>query len=283
MHDLRPHLERRAANLGPPRLENGSLVALKKVDPKTPKRDEQLEIGHVNDDGTVGLHPIHADGTVDKANIVMTDQVKLQNTFKLVDTSSRLSKWDALSCAPPTLGPEFWQSVAKQAIVAASFQHRNCPEGSIYIQRKPTVKVVVASVPTSPFVLLPCPSVVKKGKEVGPIHLTVSANPPVVFNIEKPDMEMLQVLDFWRMRRSPEKDHSNMELSMVEVTCPLPKLAKGFPKSVVVQVPTAIPFTTIAPGDELVLHAPVKQKEAKVEKLLPVMQEPLAKKPRTVE
>ena len=261
----------------------GAIVEPKKVDPKTPKRNVQLEIGHVNDDGTIGLHPLHANGTVDKENVVMTDQVKLQTTYKSVDGSSRLSKWVGLSDAPPTIGPDFWLSAAMQAIVAASHLHRNCPAGNIYVQQKPIVKVVVAEVPSEDFVFTPYPAVVKKGKEISPIHMTVETNPSVVFNIEKPDMDMLQVLEFWRMRRSPETDHSNMEISMVEVTCPLPKLGRGAPKSVVVKVPTAVPFKRIAPEDELVLYIPAKQKEQKVEKLLPVMQEPAMKKPRTAE
>ena len=260
----------------------GAIVAPKKVDPKEPKADEQMEIGHVNDDGTIGLHPLCADGSTNKAKVVMTDQVKLQTMYKSVDDTARLSKWVELSSEPPTVGQEFWLSVATQAIVVASYQHRKCPAGSIYIQKKPTVKVVVASVPTCNFVLTPHPAVVKKGKETSHIHLTVEAIPPVVFNIEKPDMEMLQVLEFWRMRRSTEKENANMQISMVEVVCPLPKL-KGMPKSVTVQVPTAVPFTKIAPGDELVLYVPAKQKKEKVEKLLPVMQEPVQKKLRTVE
>ena len=58
---------------------------------------------------------------------------------------------------------------------------------------------------------------------------------------------------------------------MVEITCPLPKVVKGIPKTIGVQVPTAVPFKKIAPGDELVLYVP-KPKRETVEKLLPVMQ-----------
>ena len=45
----------------------GSIVAPSKTDPKKPKADVQFEIGFVNDDGSIGLHPILADGSVDKA------------------------------------------------------------------------------------------------------------------------------------------------------------------------------------------------------------------------
>ena len=256
----------------------GDLVAPKKVDPKTPRADMQFTIGYVNEDGTLGLHPVCADGTTDTAKVVMTDQVKLQHGFKSVGDSARLSKWVALSDAPPTLGLDFWLGVATQALVAASYQHRKCPVGSIYIQKKPAVKVVVASVPKDDFVFTPYPGVPKKGKETSHIHMTVDSSPPVDFNIEKPDMEMLQVLEFWRMRRSAEKDHANMKIRMVEVVCPLPQVVKGIPKSVRVQVPTAVPFTKIAPGVELVLHCPSLKKTAKVEKLLPVLQEPAVKK-----
>ena len=144
----------------------GTLVAPKKVDPKHPKADEQLEIGHVNDDGTVGMHPVGADGSINKAVIVMTDSVKLQNTFKTVDSASRLSKWDALSNVPPTPGQDFWLSVGTQATAATSYQRRNCPAGSIYIQKKPVVKVVVVFVPTDDFVFTPYPAILKKGRRL---------------------------------------------------------------------------------------------------------------------
>ena len=261
----------------------GTLVAPKKNDQTKPKADSQFEIGHINDDGTVGMHPVCADGTIDKATVVMTDQVKLQSTYKSVDGSNRLSKWDSLSTKPPSVGQDFWLSVAMQAMVAASYQHRNCPAGSIYIQKKPSVKVIVASVPARNFVITPYPAVVKKGRDTNHIHLTIGADPPVDFNIEKPDMEDLQLFEFWRMRRCSDKDSANMEISMIEVAHALPKLVNGIPKSVTVQVPTAVPFTSVAPGDELVLYVPARQKAEKVDKLLPVMQEPVQKKPRTVE
>ena len=45
----------------------GAIVASNEIDKKKPTADRQFEIGFVNDDGGVGLHPILADGTVDKA------------------------------------------------------------------------------------------------------------------------------------------------------------------------------------------------------------------------
>ena len=103
----------------------------------------------------------------------------------------------------------------------------------------------------------------------------------VMFNIDRPGLDVEQFLEFWRMRRSTEKDNANMEISMVEVTRPLPKL-KDIPESVVVQVPTAAPFKTIAPGGELALYAPAKQKTEKVDtQCFDVMHEPVQKKAKT--
>ena len=129
-----------SANVAQQNLENlgwkvGTLVAHKKVDPEAPKADEQFDIGHANDDGTIGLHPLLPDGTVDKAKVVMTDQVQLQKSFKRVDGADRLSKLPIPSDDTPTLGPDFWMGVAMQAIVAASYQYRKCPAASIYIQK----------------------------------------------------------------------------------------------------------------------------------------------------
>ena len=67
----------------------GSLITTKKVDHRKPRADMQWQIGHVNEDGTVGLHPVNADGAVVKEKVVMTDQVQLQQTYKAVDESAR--------------------------------------------------------------------------------------------------------------------------------------------------------------------------------------------------
>ena len=151
------------------------------------------------------------------------------------------------------------------------------------------LKVIVANAPDGNFVFTPHPAVVKKGKEhgQGQIQMVVGAAPPVVFNVEKPDMDVMKYLEFWRTRRSSEKTQANMEISMVDVTCPLPKLAKGIAKSVIVQVPTAVNFRPVAAGDELVLYISARPKPEKVGKLLPVrMEEPRVhamKKARTAE
>ena len=113
-----------------------------------------------------GMHPVCADGTLDEAQVVMTDQVKLQITFNTVGNTSRLSKWSALFNDPPTLGQDFFLSVGTQAIAVASYQHRKCPAGSIYIQKKPVVKVVVVFVPTDDFVFTPYPAILKKGRRL---------------------------------------------------------------------------------------------------------------------
>lgn len=261
----------------------GAVVAPKKAESKTPRADEQLEIGHVNDDGTIGLFPLFADGSVDKSKCVMTDQVQLQKTFKAVDASSRLSKWD-LSNDAATVGPYFWMSAANQAMLASSLLHSNCPAGSVYVQKTPTVKIIVAKVPSTPFVFTPYPATVKtmRKAEPGHIHAVVETEPNIAFDVEKPNLESpLQLCAFWRIRRSADKKHANMHISMVDVTCPLPKV-KGLRKSVSVKLPTAVAFTKVAPGDELVLYVPAQQQvKADVEKLLPVRIAPVAKKPRT--
>ena len=213
----------------------------------------------------------------------MTDQVSLKNAYKSIDASARLSMWDTLAPGPCAIGQDFWLGVATQALVVAMHQHHNCPAGSIYIQQKPVVKVVVASVPSGKLAITPYPAVVKKGKETNHVHLTIGTTPPVDFNIEKPDMTMLHMIEFWRMRRVSEKDHANMVISMVDVEYSLPEHVKGLPKTLIVKVPIAMPCKKVKVGDELVLHIPAKQKAEKTEKLLPVRQEPAQKKQKIVD
>ena len=265
----------------------GSTVAPKNANPKTPRADEQLEIGFINDDGTIGLHPVNADGEASKSKVVMTDQVKLQKTYRAVDKSSRLSKWTGLSDAPATPGLEFWLSVATQAVACANHEHRHCPLGSLYIQKTPSVKVIVANSPDEKgFMLIPFPCVVRRPaifKEASPLQATIMTDPLVVFNVDKPDLTNpdLGQLAYWRMRRVSDKQHANMEHTTVEVTCPLPKLGKSFPKNVKVHVTVATLISTAAAGDELVLFVPAKEKQQSTAKCLPVASEPTAKRAKT--
>ena len=207
----------------------------------------------------------------------------MNSAYKSIDASARLSIWDALVPGPADLGQDFWLGVATQAMVFAMHQHHNCPAGSIYVQKKPVVKVVVASVPSGMFAITPYPAVVKRGKETNHVHLRIGTTLPVDFNVEKPDMSLLHMIEFWRMRRVSEQDHANMVISMVEVEYLLPKRVYGLPKSVIVKVPTAVPCKKIKKGDELVLHIPAKQKVQNTEKLLPILQEPDQKKQRTID
>jgi len=131
--------------------------------------------------------------------------------------------------------------------------------------------------------LIPFPSVVKRPvvlKDASPLQVTIMRDPPVVFNLDKPDMSSIDILAYWRMRRAVDKERANMELTTVEVTCPLPKLGKSFPKTVKVNVTVAVAISAVAAGDELVLFVPAKQKQKETHKLLPVASEPMTKKPR---
>ena len=112
--------------------------------------------------------------------------------------------WDALVPGPSDIVQEFWLGVAQQALVAAMHQHHHCPTGSIYVQKKPVVKVVVGSVPSGKFVFTPYPAGLWDGKQTNHCHLTIGMTPPVDLNVEKPDMSLLHMMEFWRMRRASE-------------------------------------------------------------------------------
>ena len=77
--------------------------------------------------------------------------------------------WDALVPGPSDIVQEFWLGVAQQALVAAMHQHHHCPTGSIYVQKKPVVKVVVGSVPSEKFLFTPYPAGLWNGTPIGSI------------------------------------------------------------------------------------------------------------------
>ena len=259
----------------------GSIVAPKKIDPCKPRADEQFEIGIINDDGTIGLHPIDADGELIKETVVMTDQVKLQQTYRSVDKSNRLSKWSTLDDTHPICYSEYWSSVASLALICADHEHFHCPPGTVYVQKSPVVKVVVSKVPEQDIVLVPYPAVIKDFRHPTALKVTVQKEPAYpLFHLDKPDISKSTDMHvFWRMRRVTDKKHANMELTTVEVTCPVLKLTKKSPKTVQVTVTVATVISKVEPGDELVLFVPAKEKAKEADKkLLPVASEPRQKK-----
>ena len=149
----------------------------------------------------------------------MTDQVTLQKEYKIVDSSSRLSAYDDLSFDAPSVGLDFWQAVATQALFVAG-QHRTCPAGSIYVQKKPGCKVIAQSIdklPDEGFIFTPFPGVVKtvsknQSANVGMMMTVASPSQSFVFVVDKPDLGAKLALEFWRMRRLSDKDCCNMGL-----------------------------------------------------------------------
>ena len=263
--------------------EVGSIITAKKVNPCKPRADEQFEIGIINDDGTIGLHPIDTDGKVVKDKVVMTDQVQLKDTYRKIDKSLRLSKWSDLDDTHP-ISYELWMPIANLSLLVADYEHFHCPPGTVYIQKSPAVKVIVSKVPDQDIVLVPYPAVVKDFRHPGPVQITVVKEPAYpVFNLEKPDLsKSTETHAFWRMRRVTDKKHANMELTTVEVTCPVPKLGKSYGKNVKVTVAVATVISKVEPGVELVLFVPPKENKAKSapSKLLPVASEPVASEPK---
>ena len=180
----------------------------------------------------------------------------MNKTYRTVDASSRLSIWQGLVPAPYEVGLDFWIGVATQAMVVAMHDQHHCPADSIYVQKKPATKVIVKAI--EKFVLTPYPCRINKvGKEVPPIHLTIGTNPPVTLVLDRPSDPPSLTLEFWRARRTSEKDHSNMVIKMTDVECRLPTVP-GLPQSVVVRIPTAVTSKKLRKGDELVLHIPGK-------------------------
>ena len=273
----------------------GAIVAPKKsAEPTAPKADCQYEIGYVNDDGSIGLYTVDASGNTDPGSVVMTTQVKLQNEFRYVDASMRLSQLDSY---PQTVAAAegVYMAAATLGVTSAYFEKRKCPADALYIQDKPSTKVIVKSESTiaAGGIVFPAFSQsLKVVKDRGPsapyafnaIVKSKAGDTATVlgtFTLDRPDVKEYPALEFWKLRRVSEEKHANMTIGSVNMQVPLPKIDSSVLKLVYVEVPTAVTCAPVRLGDELVLYVPAKEKQASNTKVLPVAFEPKPKRAKT--
>ena len=261
----------------------GGIIAPKAVgENKTSKADRQLEIAYVNDDGTVGLSHIDADGHTTPDKVVMTSQTDLQKNYKHVDANMRLAKAVPLQEVP--LQDDVYMYVAGLGVAAAYSQKHKCPSDAIYFQEKPSFKVIVAS--PSAFVFVAYSNSLKAWKEsesdknhIAAIVKGSDGKALAKYTIERPGAKKYGDLEFWKVRKTSVLEQCNMELRTVEVRVDLPKLLKKMPAQALVEVTVAVPRKEIAKDDELVLFVPSAEKKPVKHKMLPVLSD--AKKART--
>ena len=100
------------------------------------------------------------------------------------------------------------------------------------------------------------------------VSVQIKNKSKIDFEIEKPDPKKV-VVDFWKVRKVAEQEHSNMKLEMIEqsVTVPTMKeIGTAASSPIVVSVPSAVLTKDVNIGDELVLHVPKAEKPDKKKK-----------------
>ena len=103
------------------------------------------------------------------------------------------------------------------------------------------------------------------------------------YTTDKPDPKKYSI-DFWKLRKVHEKEHSNMELEMIEQKVPLPSIRSEDVASTcpsIVQVPSAKLTRDVHKGDELVLFLP-KANQPDKKRPLNVVFQPVAGNKSTV-
>ena len=273
----------------------GSIVAPKKsADATAPKADCQYEIGYVNDDGSIGLYTIGSSGKTDHESVVMTTQVKLQSDFRYVDASMRLSN---LESYPQTVAVTegFYMAAAALGVASAHSEKRQCPNDALYIQDKPSTKVIVnreSTIAAGGIVFPAFSPSLKVFRDKGPsapyafnaiVKSKAGDTAEVLgtFTLDKPDVKEYPALEFWKLRKVSVEEHANMTIGSVNIPVTLPKIDSSVLKLVYVEVPTAVTCASVRLGDELVLYVPPKEKQDSNKKVLPVAYEPKIKKAKT--
>ena len=65
---------------------NVGAILRSKETPNLLVADQQFELGYINDDGSVGLYPIDADGKAKDVGLVIVAQVDLTSKYRLLPT-----------------------------------------------------------------------------------------------------------------------------------------------------------------------------------------------------
>ena len=246
------------ANLG---WKVGNLVSPKKL--KEPScAGVQYEVGYVNDDGSIGLHPILADGTTDKKEITVIKSESIRE-YRQVDKSSRLSIDDNYP-HKFEIGESFWASAAIIGINAAYCTAAKVPKDVLYMQKFPNSKMIAKEpIVIGDVVFVAWTHNVKLVKMDDESSVNVAIiDGKYKFQMTKPEPNHHPLVEFWRVNRVDSEKNANMKIEMITRTIPLPKITRyDVTSPMSVSVASAVLTKDIAKGDELLLYAPFKKKE----------------------
>ena len=238
----------------------GTLLNKKvKADLKIPRCDLQWEIGVINDDGSVGVHNVQSDGKTNKDTIEIIPAIEITKHYRIIDNKFRLSK-DKYPLMETDINIGMYAAAATMALQSAMHTQSRVPTGAMYLQKTPTAKLIVQadSLVVGDLVCVawgPSARVIKRDVDNEIVVKLTIGETEKLYNIEPPDVKQCAV-EFWRMRRVAEKENANMEITMLEVTVPLP--AKWGVKSIIAKIPAAILTKKVVKGDELVLFVNTK-------------------------
>jgi len=152
------------------------------------------------------------------------------------------------------------------------------------VQKEPAMKVIVnaPSIAKGELILVPWGPSVKAAKESTQSIVTTVVNDGEKtigeFVIDAPLKINCDTIVFWKIRRTSDKDASNMVMSSVVVKVTMPKLDKSIGKTLDVQVPVAVLSKKVNAGNELLLYVPTKQTKKVEMSGVIVMSEPVQKK-----
>lgn len=274
----------------------GSIIAEKVRDPKHPTADTEYEIGYINEDGDIGLYHIDADGTTLTDKLKLVSQVDLTAKYTVLGNDLRSSKIEVCSTPTQNVHTSLFSSIALIGVQHAFHTKNKVPEGSIYIQKLPSMKVIAErQLKPGTAVFAPWASLVSQWKDdkaaafvthpdheiTQPMALLGTDDWRTVlagFNITKP-ADAANVVTFWNLRKVSDKDNSNMHLEWTNVNVPIPKIG-GINKTMMVKVCVAVISKTIEPTDELVMYVPSVKVQKEPKRAINAVSEPADKKAR---
>ena len=243
----------------------GTIVANKTPsEPTKPKADVQFEIAYINDDGSVGLRSVTKRG-VTAESVVVVGVADLTQAYKVVDEKHRLSIVDEYPNNGTGLDVGLYESLSVIGINVAFKRRNKVPSNAVYLQGTPSQKLIVSAekIEVGGLAFVAWAPGVKAVKETtahadNDVHAKLKfENDSGIYQFELHKPCPKTIVEFWKVKRVSNKEHANMEMTVVQENITVTGLRIG---KVPAEVPCAVLFKDVHKGDELVLYVPAAPK-----------------------
>ena len=217
----------------------------------------QWQVEYVNDDGSIGVRAIGADGTCSDQEITVVARDKVSG-YAVVKETRRIKLLQLAELQPDVFGQDVYkQMIANFGIAAAYHQHKVSPD-MIHIQGQPKIRVLsrrtlkAGSLIMVPWTLNVSP---RKPTDKSSATIDVMMDAPSSFALKPPaGLGKSIEVEYWRLQPATHDKDANMRLTTIDVLVNYP-IDFGEGETVNVRMTVATNFKKVDAGVELKLKS----------------------------